>query len=154
MVSLFRSGGSPAFFAFDIENAFHNIPAGRDKEYTASAVTITGARKALVYDVLVFGAVSSPTLWGRFASWLRRSLAAINPKTHCQITISIVSPATTGLPIKMEKTESGPVVKWIGAELKISESHITVSITIPADKVAEVVERVHKVMSSPQASSH
>ena len=30
-VSIFRSGGKPCFFAIDIENAFHNIPAGEDK---------------------------------------------------------------------------------------------------------------------------
>ena len=112
-----------------------------------------GQQKVLVYDVLVFGAVSSPTLWGRFASWLGRSLAAVNPAVACQIyvddpimvfdannpkgdkqiTVSILWAAVAGFPIKMEKIESGRSVKWIGAEMRILEEERAVSIiTIPA----------------------
>ena len=49
----------------------------------------------------------------------------------------------------MEKTESGQTVRWIGAELHVSPEDKTVSITIPAEKVAEVVDRIQKVMARP-----
>ena len=168
-VAILRAGGTPVFFAIDIENAFHNVPAGEDKAFTAAAIEVNGQQKVLVYDVLVFGAVSSPTLWGRFASWLGRTLAAVNPAVACQIyvddpimvfdssdpkgdkqiTVSILWAAVAGFPIKMEKTESGHSVKWIGAEMRILQEDRAVSITIPADKVSEVVERITKIMARP-----
>ena len=51
----YRQGGRPRFLAVDITNAFHNIPAGRDRAYTAAAFESPQGRKILVYDVLVFG---------------------------------------------------------------------------------------------------
>ena len=42
VVHIFKAGGTPYFFAIDIENAFRNIPAGPDKAYTAAAVSLGG----------------------------------------------------------------------------------------------------------------
>ena len=72
-----------------------------------------------------------------------------DPLGDGQITVSLLWAAIAGYPIKMEKTEAGTTVRWIGAELKILEESSSVSITIPADKVAEVVDRIRKVMSRP-----
>eukprot|EP00435_Cladocopium_sp_Y103_P055235 s871_g18.t1 len=125
--------------------------------------------KVLVYDVLVFGAVSSPTIWGRYASWLGRSLAAVNPGVATQIYVDdpimvhdLCSPegtkliginllwaAVAGFPIKYEKTEAGAQVKWIGAQLQILPENKEVHITIPADKVSEVVDKINKTMARP-----
>ena len=32
----YRNGGKPRFLAVDVKDAFHNIPAGRDRAYTAA----------------------------------------------------------------------------------------------------------------------
>ena len=44
-LEVFRKGGAPAFLAIDIRDAFHNIPAGTDKAYTAAIVPMNGDRK-------------------------------------------------------------------------------------------------------------
>eukprot|EP00435_Cladocopium_sp_Y103_P022785 s1262_g5.t1 len=54
-----------------------------------------------------------------------------------------------GFPVKLEKTEAGNLVKWIGAQLQINPERKTITITIPPDKVAEAVERIHKILSRP-----
>ena len=73
-LEVFRRGGTPAFLAVDIRDAFHNIPAGTDKAFTAAIVPMNGHQKVVVYDVLVFGSVSSPLcgadmLLGYVAPW-------------------------------------------------------------------------------------
>ena len=76
-VDIYRKKGKPKFLAVDIRDAFNNIAAGKDRAYTTAAYdTTNGKPNILVYDVVVFGSVSSPTLWGRYASWFGRSLAA------------------------------------------------------------------------------
>ena len=66
-----------------------NVPAGEDKFVTTAALpNQTGqGHRVIIFDTLVFGAVSSPTLWGRVAAWLGRSWAAICPKTTVQIYV-------------------------------------------------------------------
>ncbi|CAL1165921.1 unnamed protein product, partial [Cladocopium goreaui] len=72
-LEIFRKGGKPAFLAVDIRDAFHNIPSGKDRAFTSAAFRDkTGTLKIVVYDVLVFGSVSSPTLRGRYAAWFGR----------------------------------------------------------------------------------
>ena len=44
-LEVFRRGGTPAFLAIDIRDAFHNIPAGKDKAFTAAVVPMNGHRK-------------------------------------------------------------------------------------------------------------
>ena len=122
----------------DILNAFHNIPTGRDRSFTVAAFESETGTKVLCYDVLVFGAVSSPTLWGRFASWLSRSLVAVCPSIGLQTYVddpiisfdldeerhrstlgaALLWFAVTGFPIKYSKADYGARVKWIGATLQ------------------------------------
>ena len=66
---LIREGEDPILVAVDIQDAFHNIPAGADKRYTVAAADVDGVRHFIIYDVLVFGSRSSPTIWGRFAAF-------------------------------------------------------------------------------------
>ena len=122
----------------DIRDAFHNIPSGKDRAFTSAAFRDkTGTLKIVVYDVLVFGSVSSPTLWGRYAAWFGRSLASINPDIRLQtyvddplftfdctdpyhkerVGISLLWSQIAGYPLKLEKSDSGTEVKWIGAAL-------------------------------------
>ena len=74
--------------AIDIRDAFHNVPSGPDRAYTAAAFKHRdGTDKILCYDVLVFGSVSSPSIWRRYASFLGRSLAAVVPEVRAQIYV-------------------------------------------------------------------
>lgn len=41
----------------------------------------------VIFDALVFGAGSSPTIWGRYAAWLGRSCTAILPNVGVQIYV-------------------------------------------------------------------
>ena len=55
-------------------DAFHRIPTS-PAEYQCTACAAGDA--FYYFRVLVFGAASAPTVWGRFAAWLGRSTAAL-----------------------------------------------------------------------------
>ena len=168
-IEVIRSGGSPKFLAIDIRDAFHNIPAGSDRAYTAAAVEIEGKPKVLVYDVLVFGSVSSPTIWGRYAAWLGRTLAAINRKTSIQIYVddpiitfdsadpehklhlgvTLLWSQIAGFPIKLEKSDCGDKVKWIGAQIMSEIGDQCIRVTIPQDKIEELKGTIETHLSRP-----
>ena len=168
-LEVFRKGGIPKFLAVDIKDAFHNIPSGTDKAYTSAAFKSEGKQKVLVYDVLVFGAVSSPTIWGRYAAWLGRTLSAINPSINIQIYVddpimvydsedrdhrlhlgvSLLWAAVAGFPIKLEKSDSGQEVKWIGATIKAEPLTKQVVVTIPKEKCDELCMTITKHLNRP-----
>ena len=168
-LDVFRRGGTASFFAIDVRDAFHNIPAGKDRAYTSAVVNIDGRQQILTFDVLVFGSVSSPTLWGRFAAWFGRTLAVVNPEVAMQVYVddpimvfdsqnparktllgkSLLWAAITGLPIKLEKTDAGNEVKWIGALIKACHDTKAIKVTIPADKVAELVQKIDTMLAKP-----
>ena len=168
----YRQGGRPRFLAVDITNAFHNIPAGRDRAYTAAAFESPQGRKILVYDVLVFGSVSSPTLWGRFAAWLSRSLMATCPNLKVQtyvddplITYDEKDPnwklhlgagllwfEVTGFPLKLAKADAGSQVTWIGASIETLDDLKATKVTIPKEKIEELLKTCETFMSRPVVS--
>ena len=66
-----RKGSQVWLAAVDIRDAFMNVPAGDDKYMTvASKEDNKGKQELIIFDVLVFGSGSSPTIWGRYAAWL------------------------------------------------------------------------------------
>ena len=74
--------------ALDVADAFLNIPVANDKAMTLSAKPDEkGINRILVCDTLVFGARSSPTIWGRFAAFLGRSWASVEPSAKTQIYV-------------------------------------------------------------------
>ena len=84
----YRSGKEPWLVALDVRDAFLNIPAGKDKAFTVAAKPgADGQNQVIVCDTLVFGAKSSPTIWGRFASLLGRSWASIESAVRAQIYV-------------------------------------------------------------------
>ena len=100
ILELMRGGHEPVLAAVDIENAFHNIPAGEDKKYTVAIAEMEdGQRAHIIYDVLVFGSRSSPTVWGRYAAFLGRALAATFRECKFQIYVDdplLVLPGVEG----------------------------------------------------------
>ena len=75
-IRVYRDERIPWLAAVDICDAFMNIPSGPDKRFTVAARPkpgTTGDMEIIIFDTLVFGAGSSPTIWGRYAAWLGRS---------------------------------------------------------------------------------
>ena len=118
----------------------------------------------------MFGSVSSPTLWGRFASLLGRSLSSICRNLGIQIyvddpvaTFDVMDPnhkielwpvallriTITGFPIKLEKSDSGGDIKWIGARIKVNDNKRTITVTIPQDKIEDLSSRLKQIRSKP-----
>eukprot|EP00434_Breviolum_minutum_P038994 symbB.v1.2.034605.t1/scaffold4499.1/size38882/7 len=163
----------PVFAAIDIQDAFHNVPAGRDKRYTAARCQMEDNQDCFIvyYDVLVFGSKSSPTVWGRFAAYLGRIVCSILPEVGVQIYVDdpiFVLPDSSqesrklfalvllilkifGFPVKLEKASAGSKVKWIGATLEAGESELGpfTEVTIPPEKVEKLLGECQNFLKAP-----
>ena len=171
-IRVYRSGSTPWLAAVDIRDAFMNIPSGQDKRYTVAARPKPGHEdqmELIIFDTLVFGAGSSPTLWGRYAAWLGRSCASIMPRASTQIyvddpafvlagTLETASEDLTtlllwfnvvGFPVKLAKAEGGKTISWVGAKLDLNDKDQTVRVTIPQDKVAKIQETTQLFLKRP-----
>ena len=166
VIETYRKGGRPSFVAIDFQDAFHNIPSGVDRAFTTASFEREGKPWILVYNVLVFGSVSSPTLWGRFAAWWTRSVTAISPHVKIQtyvddpimvfdrnrrdhkaeLGLTMLWTAITGFPVKLSKADSGNSVKWIGANLTVDDDVKAMVVRIPSEKVTELKERLEEVL--------
>ncbi len=71
-------------FGIDIADAFHQVPLRPDEKKFCCT---TSGGKFYVYEVLTFGASSFPTIWGRYAAFLGRSLAALLPADRARLYI-------------------------------------------------------------------
>ena len=112
----------------------------------------------VIFDTLVFGAASSPTVWGRFASFLARAISAVEPKVNCQLYVDdpafsmsgtkeeAITQLTNvllwtnllGYPIKMSKSVGGKSISWIGAEINLEDVQAMVEVTISQQKVTSL----------------
>lgn len=170
ILELMREGLEPVLAAVDIENAFHNVPVGDDKKYTVAAADMESGRQAhIIYDVLVFGARSSPTVWGRYAAFLGRALAATFKECRFQIYVDdpllvfpgvngqapewlakiLVFTKTLGFPLKLSKAHAGLEVKWVGATIKVDNKERTVKVAIPEDKLQKLLTQVNGFLKAP-----
>ena len=85
-LKLMREGKRPILAAADIEDAFHNVPAGQDRRYTVALAPMEDGKPCyVVYKVLVIGSRSSPTIWGRFAAFMGRTMSAVIPEAKGQV---------------------------------------------------------------------
>ena len=162
--------------AVDIRDAFMNVPVSADRFALAAAKPESRPGDPLqlvIFDTLVFGAASSPTIWGRCAAWLARTIAAVEPEAGCQIYIDdpvfvlaggireaakrlttvLLWIAITGFPIKLSKATGGKHITWIGATVQIKDEEKEVEITIPADKIKKLRELTEKFMKKPVVGS-
>lgn len=125
----------------------------------------------IVYDVLVFGSKSSPTVWGRFAAYLGRIVCSILPEVGTQVYVDdpiFVLPDSShesrkllalvllilkifGFPVKLEKAAAGSKVKWIGATLEAGESELGpfTEVTIPPEKVEKLLGECQNFLKAP-----
>ena len=153
------SGGPCTLFGTDISDAFHQIPLHRDeRQFTATSF----AKRLFLFSVLVFGAASAPTVWGRFAAFIGRTSAAVLHDTGALMEIYVDDPiyaipgnsdqaseiatiATLGLcslgfPLAWHKTDAGSTLTWIGAS--VTMSHGDVTVTVPEDKVNSILDEL------------
>ena len=163
LLNVYRKGGKPYLAGMDIRDAFMNIPAGADRKYTVAAVP--GA--IVVFNTLVFGSASSPTLWGRMAAWLGRSTAAVtNTDPQCYVddpifvlfgpglgaaakdlAVALLWIAVAGFPTKLGKANGGKVIDWVGARIECHDDEQTVVVTLPAQKISQLAEQVEKMLN-------
>lgn len=169
-VAVYRNGKQPWIAVADIQDAFLNIPSGRDKFATTAAVEMEdGKKKIVVFDTLVFGSASSPTLWGRYAAWMGRTLASVVPTVSTQVYVddpSFVLRGTlneaasdlamvllwlgvAGFPLKLSKAGGGKAADWVGARIEFQDDVKEVHITIPANKVKQLGELTDKFLARP-----
>ena len=159
-VAAYREQKDVWLAAVDIRDAFMNIPAGKDKFMTVAAWKEEqgGPDGILIFDTLVFGSASSPTIWARFAAWLGRSTSAISPSTGLQIYVDdpgmclpgkleeavreltsvLLWFAISGFPVKLEKAEGGKSINWVGATITAVDKDEEVVVTIPKEKVEKL----------------
>ena len=167
-----RNGQECWMACIDIKDAFMNIPIMAER-YAVTAAKPKGdpnaAMEYVIFDTLVFGAASSPTIWGRFASWLARTTCTIEPRAAVQVYVddpiyvlrgewdSVVEQLTnillwtaiSGFPVKLAKAAGGKKIQWVGAQLQVHNETKTVEITIPKDKIEKVQTLTDKYLSRP-----
>ena len=170
-VHKYRRRRTPWLAAVDIRDAFMNIPAGSDKFVTAAAIPKdnAGGHQIVIFDTLVFGAVSSPTLWGRIASFLGRSWAAVCPDVNTQIYVDdpafvlegtmeeasrsfaavLLWASVLGFPIKWEKACGGKAITCFGPHLKLVDETSEAEVSIPEDKIQKVQDQTQEFLSRP-----
>ena len=167
----YRQGEQECWLAaVDIRDAFMNIPVMEDRFALAAAVpTKDEGQQILIFDTLVFGAATAPTIWGRYAAFLGRTLAAIQPQVGCQVyvddpifiltgdlkqaakqlAITLLWMAVAGYPIKASKAVGGKALTWVGAGLTINDAEKTITVSIPAEKVSKLLDITNKFIKKP-----
>ena len=171
---VYSDGLEPWLLALDVRDAFLNIPAGSDKFMTTAAIPdLNGGFRVVICDTLVFGSRSSPTIWGRFAAWLGRSWAAVEPDVCVQVFVDdpamvakgtfdqaagaatniLLWAAVTGFPLKLGKSEGGKSIRWIGATLELNDDAKELVVSIPAERRTKLLEACREVAKKPMVSS-
>ena len=178
LLAALELGETISLVAVDFQDAFHNVPAGPDKRFTcASFKWPDGLSKLICFEVLVFGAKSSPTIWGRYASFFGRSTAAIledRRKAGLQVYVddpalalvgtwerrvrllsrALLWAAVLGLPIAWDKAYAGNSIVWGGAKISLGVGNEdgTVIVSIPEEKLQALQDEVRDVLSHPLVS--
>ena len=115
----YRKGQEECWLAaVDIRDAFMNIPVMQDRFALAAVVPVAHQdqrQQILVFDTLVFGAASAPTIWGRYAAFLGRTISAIQPQTGCQIYVDDPIFTLTG-PLHQAARQLAVILLWLDTQ--------------------------------------
>ena len=173
-LSSYRRGRPPYLAGVDIKDAFMNIPAGADRRFTVAAVPGSRNRagkrhRLIIFNTLVFGSASSPTIWGRAAAWLGRSSAAVSPADlQCYVddpiyvldgpsaeaaagdlAVILLWTAVCGYPIKLSKATGGKELEWVGAKIKCLDAEEAVVVTLPEAKIQALLADTNRFLAKP-----
>ena len=173
-VNYYKNGEEPWLAVVDVRDAFMNIPAGSDRFATTAAIPAKGEdnmpdHEIVIFDCLVFGSASSPTIWGRYAAWLGRSLAAIVEDASTQVYVDdpcfllqgnlekaaerlaviLLWMGVSGFPIKLQKANGGKSIEWVGAKIELHDKDREVHVTIPEKKIGALQEETNKLKNRP-----
>eukprot|EP00435_Cladocopium_sp_Y103_P023242 s2849_g5.t1 len=168
-----RGGAEAWLAAIDIKDAFLNVPVAKDRFALTSAIPAPGEEhpsRLVIFNTLVFGAASSPTIWGRFAAWLARTITAVEPNAGVQVYIddpafALAGPlhqaadqlttillwvAIAGFPVKLSKATGG---KTVGATLHIDDELKQVEVSVPEEKVSKLLQATDAFIKKPVVGS-
>ncbi|CAE7854136.1 unnamed protein product, partial [Symbiodinium necroappetens] len=174
----YRRGRPPYLAGVDIKDAFMNIPAGADRRFTVAAVPGSRNRpgkrhRLIIFNTLVFGSASSPTIWGRAAAWLGRTSAAVSPADlQCYVddpiyvlegpsaeaaagdlSVILLWTAVCGYPIKLSKATGGKELEWVGAKIRCLDAEEAVVVTLPEAKIQALLADTNRFLSKPVAGA-
>jgi hypothetical protein len=150
----------------DISDAFHQVPLHpSERRFTLAAV----GNYVYEFQVLVFGSGSAPTIWGRYAAFLGRTvMAVVGPdrfraeiyvddpifaaagtpgEINRRLTMALLWTAILGFPVSWPKAEGGKSVRWIGAQASVRP--LCFEVSVPADKVAELLSLLNDTLAKP-----
>ncbi|CAE8651021.1 unnamed protein product, partial [Polarella glacialis] len=141
----------------------------RLQDLIVAIVEMLAHRRALllcIFHVLVFGARSSPTVWGRYAAWLGRTVAAVTEgRVEIQVylddpvlaavgtaaerrlclTKALLWMSISGFPIAWRKASGGAAVEWAGAHIEVFDEFVRV--TVPKSKILKLLAATNDILS-------
>ena len=82
-------GSDVEYLAIDIADAFHNIPLHSSEQPFATALV---GGTFVVFTALAMGSRSAPGVWGRFAAFLGRFVAAVCQEFNVRTEIYVDDP--------------------------------------------------------------
>jgi hypothetical protein len=160
--------GGLLFFGTDVADAFHQVPLHPlERRYTVAVFE----SHFYYFTVLVFGSASAPTVWGRFAAFAARSVAAVCSTLQVRLEIYVDDPllvargppdsaaprialailwlSVLGFPLAWHKSDGGPSITWIGATFRVDDRFL--HITASRDKVDEALLDIRRLLRGPIA---
>ena len=176
LLRLLRAGKPIDLLAVDIRDAFHNVPVGAERKFTTAVFRGSdGLFRLVLYNCLVFGSGSSPTVWGRFAELLGRSTAAVvGDMATSELQIYVDDPAfaaagtqaereeciavfllwlaVLGFPIAWDKAYAGRSIEWGGANIAVDVDCGEVHVSIPPSKLEPLLEEAQQLESQALVS--
>ena len=168
-LGLLQHDGQLEWAVLDVADAFHNIPIDpSERKYACGSFN----GKYIVFAVLCMGGKSSPGIWGRFAAAIGRVIASIfaHVPLRCEIYVddrllvvggnvqqrtkhlamALLALSVLGFPLAWGKGVVGSNVSWIGAQ--VQQVGRTVRITIPEDKLRDIMEQAARILSKAVVS--
>ena len=172
LLAIYRRGKRPYLAGVDIRDAFMNIPAGKDRRFTVAALSRRNKGNSyylVIFNTLVFGSASSPTLWGRMAAWLGRTTSAVSladtqlyvddpvyalegpdlETATLDLTVVLLWTAITGFPVKLSKASGGKTLEWVGARLTCDDDNQAVTVSLPKAKTEQLLQDTDRHLTRP-----
>lgn len=146
-------------FTLDFKDAFKSLRLDESERFVVAG---KAGNRFFSYETVLFGVLSGPLVWGRFAAFvMRASQAMLRPgrgRLQCyvddpiaalrgteaeirhEVLLLLLAWRAIGLWVAWGKGSLGESVDWVGARIGVDWKGSTVSTTIPEDKVSDLQE--------------